>query len=147
MNQHNLKRAVMAGLVGTLAMTIVMLMAPLMGMPPMPIGNMLAGFMHIAVALGWVMHFMIGTVLGLIYVYLLESKIPGSPVVRGMIYSLIPWFMAQVIVNPMMGAGVFAINTPSPFMMVMGSLIGHLVFGAVLGAICGLNGAKRLQIA
>ncbi len=147
MNQHNLKRAVIAGLVGTLAMTIVMLMAPLLGMPPMPIGDMLAGFMHVPIALGWVMHFMIGTVLGLIYVYLLESRIPGSPVVRGMVFSLIPWFMAQVIVNPMMGAGVFAINTSSPILMVMGSLIGHLVFGAVLGAICGLNAAKRFQTA
>ena len=145
MNQHNLGHTIVAGLVGTLAMTIVMLMAPLMEMPPMPIGNMLAGFMHIPAALGWVMHFMIGTILALVYVYLFASRIPGAPIVRGLIYSLLPWFMAQVIVNPMMGAGVFASHTPAPALFVMGSLIGHLVYGAVLGAVYGLQAARAVQ--
>jgi len=145
MNQHNFGKAVVAGLVGTLAMTIVMLMAPLMGMPPMPIGNMLAGFMHIPVALGWIMHFMIGTVLAIGYVYLFTARLPGKPVVRGLLYSLIPWLMAQVIVNPMMGAGVFASHTPAQALFVMGSLIGHLVYGAVLGAIYGVEVATAVQ--
>ncbi len=140
-------KAVVAGLVGTLAMTIVMLMAPAMGMPPMPIGNMLAGFMHIPVALGWIMHFMIGTVLSIGYVNLFATRLPGNPVVRGLIYSLVPWLMAQVIVNPMMGAGVFASHTPAPVLFVMGSLIGHLVYGAVLGAVYGLETARAVQIA
>ena len=61
----------------------------------MPIGNMHAGFMHIPVVLGWVMHFMIGTALAIIYVYLFAAKLPGKPVVRGLIYTLIPWLMAQ----------------------------------------------------
>lgn len=34
MNQHNFSRAVVAGLIGTLGVTIVMLMASEMGMPP-----------------------------------------------------------------------------------------------------------------
>ncbi|MCL4538683.1 MAG: DUF2938 family protein [Bacteroidetes bacterium] len=147
MNQHNLGRAIIAGLVGTLAMTIVMLMAPAMGMPPMPIGNMLAGFMHIPVALGWIMHFMIGTVLAIGYVNFFATRLPGKPVVRGLIYSLVPWLMAQVIVNPMMGAGVFASHTPAPALFVMGSLIGHLVYGAVLGAVYGLETVRAVQIA
>jgi Family of unknown function (DUF6789)/Protein of unknown function (DUF2938) len=147
MNQHNFGKAIVAGLVGTLAMTVIMLMAPAMGMPPMPIGNMLAGFMHIPVALGWIMHFMIGTALAIGYVYLFATRLPGKPVVRGLIYSLIPWLMAQVIVNPMMGAGVFASATPAPMLFVMGSLIGHLVYGAVLGAVYGLETVKAIQTA
>ena len=145
MNQHNFGRAVLAGLIGTLGMTIVMLMAPLMGMPPMPIGNMLAGFMHVPVALGWIMHFMIGTVLAVGYVYLFAARLPGKPFIRGLIYSLIPWLMAQIIVNPMMGAGVFASATPTPILFVMGSLVGHLVYGAVLGAVYGLESATAVQ--
>ncbi len=147
MNQHKFGRAVVAGLVGTLGMTLVMLMAPAMGMPPMPIGNMLAAFMHIPVVLGWVMHFMIGTALAILYVYLFAAKLPGKPVVRGLIYSLIPWVMAQVVVNPMMGAGVFASATPAPVLFVMGSLVGHLVYGAILGAVYGIEGATAVQTA
>ncbi|MBX2991820.1 MAG: DUF2938 family protein [Bacteroidetes bacterium] len=135
--QHNFGKAVLAGLAGTLVMTVVMLMAPLIGMPPMPIGNMLAGFMGIPVALGWAGHFMIGGVLAVIYATVFANRLPGSPFVRGALYGLIPWFIAQIMVNPMMGAGMFASNTPAPIMMVLGSMLGHLVYGAVLGAVYG----------
>ncbi|MBI4547424.1 MAG: DUF2938 family protein [Ignavibacteriae bacterium] len=137
--QKNFGRAVAAGLAGTLAMTMLMLMAPMMGMPEMNIGKMLAGFMGIPEVLGWIAHFMVGTVLALIYAYLFASKLPGNAVVRGALYGLIPWFVSQVMVNPMMGAGVFASNTPSPMLMVGGSLMGHLVYGAVVSAVYGIT--------
>ena len=137
--EKNIGKAVIAGPIGTFAMTTVMLMAPLMGMPPMPIGKMLAGFMGIPEVLGWIAHFMIGTVLALIYAFIFVSKLKGNGFVRGAVFGLMPWFAAQIMVNPMMGAGVFAINTPSPFLMVMGSLIGHLVYGAVLGGVYGIG--------
>ena len=133
----NIGKAVIAGLIGTLVMTILLFMAPLMGMPPMPIGKMLAGFMGIPEALGWLAHFMIGTILALIYVFVFVSRLKGKGFVRGAVYGLFPWFVAQIMVNPMMGAGIFAANTSSPFLMVMGSLIGHLVYGAVVGSVYG----------
>jgi uncharacterized membrane protein YagU involved in acid resistance len=120
-------------------MTIFMLMGPLMGMPEMSIGKMLSGFMGVPEALGWVAHFMVGTILALIYVYVFASRLPGSGLVRGAIYGLIPWFVDQIMVNPMMGAGVFASNTPAPMLMVVGSLMGHLVYGAVVGAVYGIK--------
>jgi uncharacterized membrane protein YagU involved in acid resistance len=126
-------KSLKGGLIATAVMTIVMLMAPLMGMPKMPIGNMLANFMHIPVALGWVAHFMIGVVLAAGYVLLFQKAIRARSIAKGALYSLIPFFMAQLIVMPMMGAGLFSANTPAPLLMVMGSLIGHLVYGAVLG--------------
>ena len=137
MKQLIILKAVIAGIAGTAAMSMMMVAAPMMGMPEMNIGRMLAGFMGIPVALGWAAHFMIGVVLALIFAFLLVSKLPGAPWVRGLLFSLIPWFMAQVIVNPMMGAGLFASNTPTPAAMVMGSLMGHMVYGAVLGAVYG----------
>ena len=120
--QKNFGKAIAAGLAGTLVMTMVMLMAPLMGMPPMPIGKMLADFMGMAEALGWIAHFMIGTVLALIYASVFASKLPGSGVVRGALFGLLPWLLSQVIINPMMGTGIFASNTPAPVMMVIGTL-------------------------
>ena len=140
---ESLGRAVVAGLAGTAMMTIVMLMGPLMGMPAMNIGRMLGGFMGIPEAPGWVAHFTIGTALAVIYVYVFSSKLPGSPLLRGAVYGLIPWFVFQIMVNPIMGAGIFASNTPAPFMMVMGSAIGHIIYGAVLGGIYGQGGSKH----
>ena len=140
--QKNFGKAIVAGLAGTLAMTMVMLMAPLMGMPPMPVGKMLADFMGMPEALGWIAHFMIGTVLALIYVSVFASRLPGSGVVRGALYGLLPWLLSQVMVNPMMGAGIFASNTPAPVMMVIGSLMGHMIYGAVVGGVYGTKSAQ-----
>jgi len=123
------------GIIATAAMTLLMLIAPMMGMPKMPIGNMLAGFMGIPVALGWIAHFMIGVVLAAGYVYFLKDKLSGKPAIKGILFALIPFFMAQIMVMPMMGAGFFSMNTGAPMMMVMGSLIGHVVYGAVLGTV------------
>ncbi len=40
----------------------------------------------------------------------------------------------QVMPLPMMGKGFFASKTPQPLLFVMGTLMGHVVYGAVFGA-------------
>jgi len=132
-------KSIVAGVIGTVVMTIFMLMAPMMGMPEMNIGKMLGMFMGVPAIVGWMTHFMIGSVLAIFYAVLFQPKFPGNGVVRGMMFGLIPWLMAQVVVNPMMGAGFFAMNTPAPMAMVMGSFMGHLVYGAVLGGVYGTH--------
>jgi uncharacterized membrane protein YagU involved in acid resistance len=132
-------RAIVAGLVGTLVMTAVGLwVAPLMGIPPMNPAEMLAGAMGGSLAAGWAGHLMIGTVLALGYA-VVERRLPGSPPVRGALYALAPFLMAQLLVMPMMGMPVFSGSVA----MAMGSLIGHLVYGAVVGAIYGTAQAER----
>jgi hypothetical protein len=137
MNKPNITKALGAGVAGTIAMTLMAMVAPMMGMPEMNIPKMLGNFMGVPVAVGWIAHFMIGTVLAISYANIFAAKLPGAPALRGVLFSLIPWFMAQIAVNPMMGAGVFALNTDAPLMMVMGSLVGHVVYGAVLGLVYG----------
>lgn len=122
-----------SGLIATAVMTMLMLVAPMMGMPKMPIGNMLAGFMHIPVFAGWIIHFVIGVILAAVYLFVWKNRLPGNGWLNGAVFALIPFLMAQILVMPMMGAGLFASHTPAPLMMVMGSLLGHLVYGAVLG--------------
>ena len=133
MRSNAIGRAVLAGLAATAVMTLFMLMAPLMGMPEMNIGKMLSGFMGVPTVIGWAGHFMIGVVLAIGYAVFFEPRLNTFPAVRGILYGLIPWLAAQVMVNPMMGAGLFASNTPTPFLMVMGSLLGHVAYGAILG--------------
>ncbi len=135
MNTKHIQRALLPGLLATAVMTMVMFAGPMMGFPEMNVPAMLAGFMGIPIAFGWIAHFMIGSILAVAYAVRFSRILPGQYWMRGAIYSLLPWFTAQVAVNPMMGAGVFATNTPMPLMIVMGSLIGHLVYGLVLGAL------------
>lgn len=132
MAKLNLGRGLLAGAVGTAAITMLMLGAPLMGMPKMPIGEMLGSFLHIGSAAGWAMHVVIGLVLALMYAGWFATRLPGGPALRGAIYGFGVFLVAQVVVTPMMGGGVFSGgNVP----MIMGSLMGHLVYGALVGLI------------
>ena len=126
-------RAVIGGLVATAAMTVLMLMAPAMGLPPMNIGAMLGSVMGGSLVLGWMAHFVIGTVLAIIYAAFFAARLPGPGYLRGALYGLLPWIAAQIVVMPMMGAGLFGGSFGGAF----GSLMGHLVYGAVLGSIYG----------
>ncbi|HUP50892.1 MAG TPA: DUF6789 family protein [Longimicrobiales bacterium] len=132
--QPNMMRVIGAGVAGTLAMTVVGLyVAPMMGMPPMNPADMLAGAMRGLTILGWAGHLMIGVVLALIYANVVLRLLPGPPAVRGALFSLAPWLMAQIVVMPMMGMGLFS----GSMIMAGGSLVGHLVYGAVMGAVVG----------
>ena len=127
-------RAATAGIVGTVAMTLVGLyLAPLMGMPPMNPAAMLAGAMGGNAVLGWAGHFMIGILLAVGYAAVAAPALPGPVAIRGALYGLAPWLLAQVVVMPMMGMPLFS----GSMVMAMGSLVGHLVYGAVVGAVYG----------
>lgn len=136
MRAFNMARAVLAGIAGTAVMTLMTFMVGAMGIE-MDIPGMLSGFMGTPVGVGWIAHFMIGTVLALIYAAAFVSWLPGAPWLRGALYGAFPFFLAQVAVMPMMGMGVFTSGAPNALVMVAGSLMGHLVYGAVVGAIYG----------
>jgi uncharacterized protein DUF6789 len=137
----NGRQGLIAGAAGTAAMTMVMLVAPLMGMPRMAIGEMLGGFLGIGSAAGWAMHGVIGLLLGLIYAYTAATRFPGAPPIRGAAYGILVFLLAQLMVMPMMGAGLFS---GGQLLVVGGSLMGHLVYGVVLGAVYGRTLAPRV---
>jgi hypothetical protein len=138
--QPGVARVIGAGVLGTLVMTMVgVFVAPMMGMPAMNPAEMLAGPMGGSIALGWAGHLMIGTILAFVYAWVAAPRLAGPVAVRGAVFSLAPWLMAQLLVMPMMGMGLFS----SSMVMAGGSLVGHLVYGAVVGAVTGAPGAAR----
>ncbi|MDH3207441.1 MAG: DUF1440 domain-containing protein [Gemmatimonadota bacterium] len=138
----NIAGVITAGVIATLVMTGVGLyVAPMMGMPAMNPADMLAAQMGGIAAAGWAGHLMIGVVLAFIYATVAASRLPGPPVVRGALFSLAPWLMAQIVVMPMMGMGLFS----SSAVLATGSLIGHLVYGAVLGGIVSVTAGAPAQ--
>lgn len=128
-----MKRAVLAGWLATLLMSVVALMAPAMGMPKMDFGDMLGTqnpLMPMPYAMGWVMHFIAGGVFGVIYVSFARDQLPGANWLKGLLFGLILFAIAQSVVMPMMGNGFWSMGQGG---LLMGSLIGHIVFGVVLG--------------
>ncbi len=145
--------AVLAGFIGTVAMTLLMYGGPIMGFPSMDIATML-GTMFVADPAaaflpGLAIHFTIGLALAVGYAVLFARVLPGTPWLRGALYALVPWLTAMVAVMPMMAlvhpmvlAGAmpapgFFLTAMGTILAPLGSLMGHLVYGAVVGAVYG----------
>jgi len=138
-------RVILGGFAGTLAITFLMYLGgPMMGLPKMDIAAMLGGMLG-GWAIGMMMHFVNGTIIfPLIYAYLLFGKLPGTPVLKGLIWGVALWVLAQLVVMPLMGAGVFGLKMGGA-MSALGSLIGHAIYGALLGSIAGSARSGRVE--
>jgi hypothetical protein len=133
----NFGRAALGGFVGTLVMTAMMyVVAPMMGLH-MDIAAMLGSVLGGSWWAGMAMHFVNGTLIfPAIYAYALVGILPGSSVVKGTLWGITLWVLAQVVVMPMMGGGLFS-SAMGGMMAAIGSLIGHLLYGSILGVIAG----------
>lgn len=130
-------KAVLGGFLGTAVMTAMMYwMAPLLLPGPMDIAGMLGGMLGVSWTMGMVIHFVNGTVIfPLIYAFLLYRLLPGEPWLKGTLWGVGLWILAGLMVMPMAGAGLFWANVGAlPAVL---SLIGHIVYGAILGAVAG----------
>ena len=135
-----LSKAILAGIIGTIGMTLFMMMGNLMGIE-MNVPQMLASMFGGNLIIGWGMHFMIGIILAVGYEYFFITRIKiENPLIRGAVYGIIPWLMAQIMVMPMMmlmnGGSYFDGFFSGSAIMASASLMAHFFFGAIVGFIC-----------
>jgi uncharacterized membrane protein YagU involved in acid resistance len=141
----NSTRAVAAGLIGTATMTALLLIEPSVGLPNIAIGQILSTALGLAsahlssgAAIGWCIHFGVGVVFALVYAAVFARRLPGGPFVRGVLFGGLIFLLAQLIFMPLVGGGVFSRGDAE---MIAGSLLGHLVYGGVVGWIYSLQPA------
>ena len=146
MGGKDFSRAMLAGLIATIIMSIMQAVAPLMGFPRMDIAAMLGSMLGGSLLVGWIVHLMMGTILwAAVYAYIVEPRLGGAPWLRGLTYGFLLAVFVLIIGFPLVGA-MFSSLTPKPgflgmgmggAMGTMGVIIGHLVYGLVLGTIYG----------
>ena len=134
-------RATMAGVAGTAAMSALILVELVVHLPTIAIGQVLGSSLGLASALpsvgpalGWVLHFVIGALLALAYAGLLVTRLPGAPWLRGLIYGMVVFILAQSVFMPFVGGGFFSRGDPE---LLLGSLLGHLIYGGLVGWVYG----------
>lgn len=134
----NIGKVVLGGFAGTVVITIMMyVVSPMMMGMRMDIADMLGSMLGIGWTMGMIMHFVNGTIIfPAVYAFVLYGWLPGSPAVKGATWGAILWLLAQIMVMPMAGAGFFS-SAMGGMMAVVGSLVGHLLYGALLGVIAG----------
>ncbi len=128
----NIKAGVISGFTATVVLSILMVMKAGMGiMPELNVIKMLAGMMNASLAMGWVAHFTIGTVVWGVLFGALESKLPGGVMKSAIIFSIGAWILMMIGPLPMVGAGLFGLKMG--MMAPVATLVLHLIWGAALG--------------
>lgn len=127
-----IEQALIAGIAGTAAMTMLMFIAPMMGIPKMNAAEMLSGMIGVPIIIGWVMHFMIGVIFAALYTFF-SARILNkteSNVMKGVIFGLMVFAVAQLAMV-MMGQCILCMPNGG-ISMFMGSLMGHILYGIVV---------------
>jgi hypothetical protein len=137
----NLKSGFIAGFIATVVLSVLMVMKGMMGvMPELDVAAMLAGMIGAPVIAGWIAHFVIGTVAWGGGFAVLYDYIPGnSAIQKGIAFGIADWLGMMILIMPMAGAGLFGLGLG--MMAPVMTLVLHIIFGAVLGAVF----AKRTQ--
>ena len=126
-----LQNTALAGIAGTIVMTVVTFLAPYMGLPKMSPPEMLASMMGFPVIVGWAAHFMIGVIFALGYSYLFLQLLKTSNlIVKGALFGIAVFVFAQIMMA-VMGAVLGGMPKPESGMalLIVGSLIGHIMYG------------------
>ena len=127
----SIQKTALAGVIGTAVMTIVMFLAPMMGLPEMSAPELLAGMMGFPIIAGWVMHFVIGIIFALGYMFLFAPKVKiKNLAVKGVVFGFAVFIFAQLAM-----AMMSVIMGPMPMLeggmalIMIGSIIGHITYG------------------
>ncbi|MBI5354035.1 MAG: hypothetical protein HZB50_15440 [Chloroflexi bacterium] len=145
----NILNAGIAGIVATIVFTMILMMAPKMGMPKMDIVSLLGSMFSAKPnpVLGWMMHLMMGVIFALIYAFLWSSGVGAATWVGGLIFGAVHWLIVGMAMGmiPMMHVGIRSGTVQAPglwmtgngggVMAFMGGLIGHMIFGAVVALV------------
>lgn len=134
----NVGKSILGGLVGTAVMTMMMYKgAPMMIGKKMDIAERIGSMIGDNWLIGMAMHWMNGVIVfPLIFVFLISNLLPGKSIVKGILWALLLWLIAQAILMPMTGAGFFSSNNGG-MKVVIASMMGHIIYGAILGAFSG----------
>ena len=126
-----ISKSVVGGIIGTAIMTLIMYVAPMMGMPKMSPPEMLAGMMGFPVMVGWIMHFMIGVMFALGYTFLFSKMVSlDNLILKGSLFGVTVFVFAQIMML-VMGKMMGGMEQPegSAILMMIGSIMGHIIYG------------------
>jgi len=140
--KRNLLSGAIAGLAGGLVFGTMMQMMTASApdgreMPMMQMVAMLVGSDQVAI--GWIYHLFNSAAIGVLFGGILGSRVSGlgSGLAWGSVYGSAWWILGALVLMPLiLGMPAFAPLAMAPMRPgAMGSLIGHLMYGLVMGSV------------
>lgn len=142
----SLRKAVLAGMAGAVAWELAL---RLLGLVDIVHGLGQLAFPGGAALLWWpagmALHMLVGVIWAIFYAYFAWSMLPLRPVLQGLVFALVPTVLAGAVVYPQLAVmqadervlhvSAWALAAQVGWPERVGILLGHLIYGAVLGAI------------
>jgi hypothetical protein len=128
---------IIGGLVGGVAFGILMQITDMIPMVAMLVGSE-------AAVVGWLVHLVIAAFIGATFAVLFGryATSVGASIAIGAGYGVVWWVLGGLILMPArLGMDVFVFNT-----MAWQSLIGHVVYGILLGLVYALVAPRLLRV-
>ena len=133
MNTKQIRHGIVGGVAGGIIFGVQL---ELMGMLPM-IGK-LAG--QASAGVGLLVHLVNSVIIGVVFAVVLGRLVNGlaSGVRYGLLYGIVWWFLGPLTLMPLLlGMGLTVNWSLGAMAEMLPSLVGHLVYGAILGATYG----------
>jgi hypothetical protein len=150
LNSSRIVLALLAGFVASVAMVIAFAVAfvaaLLLGRLPVPIladwfrgltNNRLIDAAGPSLYAATALFFVGGLIWALLFALVFETRLRGAPWERGVRFALIPWAVSLVVLMPLVGGGLLGMGLGAGPLPILGNLILHVVYGAVLGSVWG----------
>jgi len=137
-------RAILAGLIGTLVISIIYYVSPVFGVTRPDavsllgttyIGSKLHSDQTAIEMLGLFCQVIVGAVVVALIYPRLYPYLPGRGAQKGIALGLLLWLFGQIVTVPLLGGGFFGLegSIAAPIL----SLLGHLLYGIILATIYG----------
>lgn len=138
-NLSGIVKGIIAGFIGTLVLTGLMMMKKSVGiMPSLDPVKMITDMVanktgtHTNMMAGWILHFVIGSIAWGATFSIINNLLPSkSQITKGIIFGTGAWLLMMIGPMPMSGAGLFGLSMG--IMAPVLTLVLHIVFGATMG--------------
>jgi len=132
---NNVSKGIVAGFAATVVLSMIMVAKGMMGlMPEFDVIAMLGAMMNTTPVVGWLIHFMIGTLAwGVGFAFFLNVLPGSSNLGKGISLGVMAWVPMMVVVMPTADAGLFGLDMG--VMALAMTLMLHVIYGAVLGLV------------
>ena len=118
--------SIKGGVIATAVMSLLIYISLALGFPRLPGCEVLADKLQTSIFVGLVIHFIIGIFFAAIYLLWFRKRLWGDDAVRGMTFGLFPFVLSQMAALTTGGLDP---------LLFLGSLIGHLAYGLILGLV------------
>jgi uncharacterized membrane protein YagU involved in acid resistance len=144
-NTSDFWRTIISGFIATFVMSMVGFLQSGLGLPVIDVGYFLTESFNLAhevdpytILWGNAAYYMFGIILALIWVAMLQKRIPGNWFIQGIIFGVLITLLAGLVVSPLVSMaagepfGIFYIETWIPGLIILAGLTMHLAYGLVL---------------